>query len=157
MFLARALMVMALLFASFPAKADECDRIVANLIAQTPGLQLDKRMPAEGADIVYLKHPHAIAISVFCPVPPVASPSVSADWLEDPPPQTYFQLIGKLGSILTGVTAEAISAGATACQKRASAAKDEEGDLDVTGIRFRCQTFMHAGGGTAMIFARRTN
>ena len=46
-----------------PARADECDRIVENLIALTPGLQLDKRMLAEGVDIVYLKHPHANAIA----------------------------------------------------------------------------------------------
>jgi hypothetical protein len=39
---ARLLMVMAFLFAGFAVKADECDRIVENLIAQTPGLQLDK-------------------------------------------------------------------------------------------------------------------
>jgi hypothetical protein len=155
--MARVLMVMVLLFVGFPAKADECDRIVANLIAQTPGLQLDKRMPAEGADIVYLKHPDAIAISVFCPVPPVPLPALSADWLEDPPPPTYFQLIGKLGSILTGVPADAISAGAIECQKRALAAQDQEGDLEFSGIRFQCQAFTHAGGGTATIFARRTN
>ena len=53
--MARTLIVMVLLLAGFPAKADQCDHIVANLIAQTPGLQFDKRMPAEGAEIVYLK------------------------------------------------------------------------------------------------------
>ena len=50
-----------------PVRADECDRIVENLIAQTPGLQLDKRTLAEGVDIVYLKNPQAKALSVFCP------------------------------------------------------------------------------------------
>jgi hypothetical protein len=154
--MARLLMVMALLFAGFAVKADECDRIVENLIAQTPGLQLDKRMLAEGVDIVYLKHPHAKALSVFCPAPPMLSPALSADWLESLPPPSFFQLIGKLGSILTGVSADAISAGAIECQKRALGAKDEEGDAESSGIRFECQSFTRAGGGTAMIFARPT-
>ena len=156
MTMARLLIVMALLSVSFPVKADECDRIVENLIAQTPGLQLDKRMLAEGVDIVYLKHPQAKALSVFCPAPPMLAPALSADWLEGLPPPSYFELIGKLGSILTGVSADAISAGAIECQKRALAAKDEEGDLESSGIRFECQAFTRAGGGTATIFARPT-
>ena len=155
--MARVLMIMALLLVAFPAQADECDRIVENLIARTPDLQLDKRMLAEGVDIVYLKHPQAKALSVFCPAPPMLSPALSADWLEGLPPPSYFQLIGKLGSILTGVSADAISAGAIECQKRALAAKEEEGDLESSGIRFECQAFTRAGGGTALILARRTN
>jgi hypothetical protein len=139
-----------------PVRADECDRIVENLLAQTPGLQFDKRMLAEGVDIVYLKHPQANALSVFCAAPAMSSPALSADWLEDLPPPSYFQLIGRLGSILTGVSADAISTGAIECQKRASSAQDEAGDLEASGIRFQCQTFLRAGGGTAMIFAQPT-
>jgi hypothetical protein len=148
---------MVLLFAGFPAKADQCDRIVANLIAQTPGLQLDKRMSAEGADIVYLKHPQAIALSIFCPVPSAPSLTLSADWLEDPAPPAYFQLIGKLGSLLTGVSSDAISTGAIACEKRALAAKGEEGNFEASGIRFQCQAFAHAGGGTTLLLAPAVN
>ncbi len=96
--MARTLIVIVLLFAGFPAKADQCDHVVANLIAQTPGLQLDKRVPAEGADIVYLKHPQAIAISVFCPVPSVPSFALSADWLEDPAPPAIFSSSGNLAA-----------------------------------------------------------
>ena len=155
--MARTLIVMVLLFAGFPAKADQCDHIVANLIAQTPGLQLDKRMPAEGADIVYLKHPQAIAISIFCPVPSAPSLTLSADWLQDPAPPAYFQLIGKLGSILTGVSANAISAGAIECEKRALAAKGEEGNVESSGIRLQCQAFEHAGGGTTLLLAPAAN
>jgi len=155
--MARELMIMALLLVTFPAKADECDTIVENLIAQTPGLQLDKRVLAEGIDIVYLKHPQAKALSVFCPAPPMSPPALSSDWLQGLPPPSYFQLIGKLGSILTGVSADAISAGAIECQKRALAAKEEDGDLESNGIRFECQAFTRAGGGTALIISRRTN
>ena len=155
--MARTLIVMVLLFAGFPAKADQCDRIVANLIAQTPGLQLDKRMPAEGADIVYLKHPQAIALSIFCPGPSAPSLTLSADWLQDPAPPAYFQLIGKLGSILTGVSANAISEGVIECEKRALAAKGEEGSVDLSGIRFQCQAFAHAGGGTTLLLAPAAN
>ena len=152
-----ALTVVGFLCLTLPVRADECDRIVKSLIAQTPGLQLDKRTLAEGVDIVYLKHPQAKALSVFCPAPSKLSPALSADWMEDLPPPSYFQLIGRLGSILTGVSADAISAGATECQKRALGTKDEESDLESSGIRFECQVFTHAGGGTAMIFARRAN
>jgi len=155
--MARTLIVIVLLFAGFPAKADQCDRIVANLIAQTPGLQLDKRMIAEGADIVFLKHPQAIAISIFCPVPSAPSLTLSADWLQDPAPPAYFQLIGRLGSVLTGVSADAISTGALACEKRALAAKSEEGDVEASGIRFQCQAFPHAGGGTTLLLAPAAN
>ena len=97
--MARLLIVMALLSVFFPVKADECDRIVQNLITQTPGLQLDKRMLAEGVDNVYLKHPQGKALSVSCPAPPMLAPALSADWLEGLPPPSYFQLIGKLGLI----------------------------------------------------------
>ena len=155
--MARTLIVIVLLFAGFPAKADQCDHVVANLIAQTPGLQLDKRVPAEGADIVYLKHPEAIALSIFCPVPPAPSLTLSADWLEDPAPPAYFQLIGKLGSVLTGVSADAISTGAIACEKQALAAKGEEGTVESSGVRFQCQAFEHAGGGTTLLLAPAAN
>ena len=153
----RTLIVMVLLFAGVPAKADQCDHIVADLIAQTPGLQRDKRMPAEGADIVYLKHPQVIALSIFCPMPSAPSFTLSADWLQDPAPPAYFQLIGKLGSILTGVSANAISAGAIECEKRALAAKGEEGNVESSGIRLQCQAFEHAGGGTTLLLAPAEN
>ena len=152
---ARLLIVMALLSVCLPVEADECDRLVINLIAQTPGLQLDKRVLAEGVDIVYLKHPQAKALSVFCPAPPLMSPALSADWLEGSPPPSYFELIGKLGSILTGVSPEEIRAGAIECQKRALSAKDEESSLKSSGIKFDCQVFARAGGGTVTIFAPR--
>ena len=155
--MARILIVLVLLLAGFPAKADQCDRIVADLIAQTPGLQLDKRMPAEGADVVYLKHPQVIAISIFCPVPSAPSLTLSADWLQDPAPPAYFQLIGKLGSVLTGVSADAISSGAIACEKRALAAKGEEGNVEASGIKFQRQAFEHAGGGTTLLLAPAEN
>jgi hypothetical protein len=96
--MARILIVLMFFFTEFPAKADQCDHIVANLIAETPGLQLDKRVPAEGADIIYLKHPQAIALSIFCPGPSDPSLTLSADWLQDPAPPAYFQLIGKLAA-----------------------------------------------------------
>ncbi len=153
----RTLILMVLLFAGFPAKADQCDQVVANLIAQTPGLQLEKRLPAEGADIVYLKYPQAIAISVFCPVPSAPSLTLSADWLQDPAPPAYFQLIGKLGSILTGVPAKAISAGAIECERRALAANGEEGNVESSGVSLQCQAFVHAGGGTTLLLAPAVN
>ncbi len=87
--MARVLLTMALLLSAFPAKADECDSIVANLIAQTRGLQLDKRVLAEGVDIVYLKHPQAKALSVFCPAPPMMAPALSSDWLLACPTSRY--------------------------------------------------------------------
>ena len=114
-------------------------------------------MPAEEADIVYLKHPQVIALSIFCPVPSAPSFTLSADWLQDPAPPAYFQLIGKLGSILTGVSANAISAGAIECEKRALAAKGEEGNVESSGIRLQCQAFEHAGGGTTLLLAPAAN
>ena len=151
----RVLLTLAFVLASLPVRADKCDGIVANLIAQTPGLQRDKRVLAEGVDIVYLKHPQAKALSVFCPAPPMLQPALSSDWLQGLPPPSYFQLIGKLGSILTGVSAEAISEGAIECQKRALANKEgEDGAFDANGVRFECQAFVKAGGGTALILTR---
>ncbi len=154
--MARVPMIMALLLSAFPAKADECDSIVANLIAQTPGLQLDKRVLAEGVDIVYLKHPQAKALSLFCPAPPMLAPALSSDWLQGLPPPSYFQLIGRLGSIVTGIAADVISAGAIECQQRALANKEtEDGDLETNGIRIECQVFTRAGGGTALLLSPR--
>jgi len=150
--MARVLMVMALLLLALPAKADECDGIVEALIAR-----VDKRVLAEGVDIVYLKHPQAKALSVFCPAPSMSAATLSSDWLEGLPPPSYFRLIGKLGSILTGVSADAISAGAIECQKRALASKEEDGNLDSSGIRFQCQAFIRSGGGTALTLARSAN
>jgi hypothetical protein len=154
----RVVMIVVFLLLTFPVKADECDSIVANLIAQTPGLQLDKRVLAEGVDIVYLKHPQAKALSIFCPAPPMMSPALSSDWLQGLPPPSYFQLIGKLGGMLTGVSTDAISAGASECQKRALANKEgEDGVLEANGIRIECQVFTRAGGGTALILSRQGN
>ena len=127
------------------------------MVVVTPGLQLDKRVLAERVDIVYLKHPQAKALSVFCPAPPMMSPALSSDWLQGLPPPSYFQLIGKLGSMLTGASVDVISAGAIECQKRALANKEaEDGVLEANGIRIECQVFTRAGGGTALILSRRS-
>jgi hypothetical protein len=42
-------------------------------------------------------------------------------------------------------------------RKRALAAKGDEGNVEFGGIRFQCQAFEHAGGGTTLLLAHAAN
>jgi hypothetical protein len=59
-------------------------------------------------------------------------------------------LIGQLGSIMTGVSAEAVRAGAMECQRSALVAKYEMSEFTSRDVKFECAIFTHDSGGTAM-------
>jgi hypothetical protein len=137
------------------ARADECDALVGRLIAQVPELTLESRAKNAGAaDVVYLKHPQAKELSIFCPAPGVPWPALNVDWPDGLPPAGYFQLIGQMGGIMTETPADVIRTGAMKCQQQALAAKDEAADTETSGVSFECSAFTRDGGSTAITLIR---
>ena len=145
-----SLIVTACVSFALPIQANECDALVRNFLAHVPGLTFASKshMAAEfNFDIVYLKHPQATQMALSCgPL----QPSLNIDWRGGLPSAGYFRLIGELGSIMTGVSAEAVRVGAMECQKSALVAKYEMSEFTSKGVKFECAIFTHDGGGTAM-------
>ncbi len=138
------------------AQADECDALVAQLLAGVHGLTFISTSHMAGApnfDVTYLKHPQASQIALSCG-PRV--PSLDIDWRGGAPPAGYFDLIGLLGSIVTGVPVAAINSGAGECRRLASAAAYEMSGFELAGVRFECAIFTHEGGGLTMTIHRIT-
>jgi hypothetical protein len=106
---------------------------------------------APNYDVAYLKHPDASQIALFCG-PHV--PSLDIGWRGGVPPAGYFELIGLLGSIVTGVPVAAINSGAEQCRKLASATAYEMSGIELAGVRFECAIFTHEGGGMSMTVHR---
>jgi hypothetical protein len=134
-----------------PARAGPCDVLVAQLHTAVPELELTGTKHMAGApdfDVAFMKHPHASAIALTCGP---QQPSVSVDWRGSPPPTGYFELVGQLGSIVTGATPPVIRTGALECQKRAQAAAYEMSGYQLAGVRFECAIFTHEGGGLSMM------
>lgn len=80
--------------------------------------------------------------------------AANAESLSEAPPAGYFELIGLLGSIVTGVPVAAINSGATECQRQALAAAYEMSGFELAGVRFECAIFTHEGGGMTMSIHR---
>jgi len=137
-----------------PALASNCDTILAQLLAAVPGLAFTSTSHMAGApnfDVTYLKHPQASQIALSCG-PHV--PSLDIDWRGGAPPAGYFELVGLLGSIVTGVPVAAINSGAMECQRQALAAAYEMSGFELAGVRFECAIFTHEGGGMTMTIHR---
>ena len=97
--------------------------------------------------MAYLKHPQASEIALSCGP---RLPSLSIDWRGGRPPFGYFELIGLLGSIVTGVPVAAIRSGIEQCQRLASASAYEMSGFELAGVRFECAIFTHEGGGMSV-------
>src|SRR5690242_7605714 len=98
-------------------QAGDCDGIVPQLLAGVPDLESTSKSHLAGApnfDVAYMKHPQASEIALSCGP---RQPSLSIDWRGSSPPSGYFDLIGLLASIVTGVPVAAIRVGVEQCQK----------------------------------------
>jgi hypothetical protein len=145
-----SLIVTACVAFALPIQANECDALLSSLLANLPRLEFAGRSRMAGApdfDIVYLRHSQAHQVVLSCGP---RQPSLNIDWRGGLPSAGYFQLIGQLGSIMTGVSAGVVRAGAMECQKSALAAKYEMSEFTSNGVKFECAIFTHDGGGTAM-------
>ncbi len=133
-----------------PAAASDCDILVEHLLSGVPELKLTgtKRMAgAPDFDLALLKHPQASAIALNCGA---QLPSVNVDWRGSPPPPGYFELVGLLGGIVTGVAPGVVRAGALECDKRAREAAYEMSGYHLAGVKFECAIYTHEGGGVSM-------
>ena len=137
-----------------PALASDCDAVVAQLLAGVPGLTFTSTSHMAGApnfDVAYLKHSQASQVALSCGP---HAPSLDIDWRGGAPPAGYFDLVGLLGSIVTGVPVAAINSGATECRRQALAAAYEMSGFELAGVRFECAIFTHEGGGMTLTIHR---
>ena len=152
MFRLLMLTVTGLLGFSSLVQANECDALLSSLLAKLPRLEFGGRSRMAGApnfDIVYLRHSQASQVVLSCRP---RQPSLSIDWRGGPPPAGYFQLIGQLGSIMTGVPPDAVRTGASECQKLALASAYEMSEFELMSVRFECAIF--TSGGTTITISQ---
>lgn len=132
-----------LTIAQVAAHADECEALTAKVVANVRGATFDK---ISSSRLHYeLKHPASAGVTVHCRLPPSAPPfgaevpaAISVVAESAFPPASYFDLIGKAGSVLTGRPASAIRKNAMACHQRALAQTHKSAESTVDGIYYVC-------------------
>jgi len=136
---------------SAAALADECEAIVADLVARE-GAIAEQRTPAGQ---IPLKHPLASEVVVECPTAPGAPIDLYLNWDGAFPPRTFYEFAGRAGQIVTAAQAGVVKQGAMKCQRAALRSRNEMANTTVGGIAFECQAFTRDGGGTAITIYRK--
>ena len=134
--------IVSLCFATV-SNAGECEVLTAKIVASVRGAALDKiDIPGRHVE---LSHPDADGLTIHCRVPAdapsngaeiPAAISITAKSLI--PSAAYFDLVGKVGSALTGRSASLVRKTAVACHQQALTEKDRWADTTIDGIYYVC-------------------
>jgi hypothetical protein len=130
------------------ALAEECDALAAEIVDRE-GLAVDRRTTMR---VIFTKHPLVSEMSVGCTFRP---PDLFMSWDGAYPPTSFYDLLGRVGHIVTGGQAAQVRDGAARCQRAALKSKSELSDLTIAGISFECQAFARGGGGTSITLYRK--
>jgi hypothetical protein len=119
----------------------ECAALTAKIIAGVRGTTVDHKDTTFHFE---LKHPDAVAFTVHCRIPATnpgdreVPAAISISSHNSFPPASYFDLIGRAGSVLTGVPAKAIRKTAVLCHQQALADKDNYVQTKANGLTYVC-------------------
>jgi hypothetical protein len=102
------------------ATANDCDVLTARVLAGIRGASFERKS-SSGLHIDF-KHPGAWTLTVHCRVDDDLPEAVSVTWKDKFPPTTFFDLVGRAGSIVTGGRAEQIRQTAIRCHQQVLAA-----------------------------------
>ncbi|MFA5958452.1 hypothetical protein [Hyphomicrobium sp.] len=135
-----------------PARADDCDAVLAELAATVTGLDVGERITSTGnSDTVQLKHGAADDIKLTCAPPAAHQPNqIAVVWHSAFPPPSYFDLLAAAGAIVTTNSTTTIRKGALACQKHALTADIENSEFNLASVNFSCSVTTRNGGRTAI-------
>jgi hypothetical protein len=117
---------------SVPTHADECDTVAAKIVASERAT-ITRRDPL---NMLELQHPFVGVISLDCN--PRLHPDVNVAWSGPHPPASFFDVAGRLGSIVTGVSPDIVKEGALKCNQQALQPKDKLSELKFRGVVFLC-------------------
>ncbi len=135
-----------------PARADECDAVLAELAATITDLDVGERITSTGNfDTVQLKHRAADDIKLTCVPSAAHQPNqIAVVWHSAFPPPSYFDLLAAAGAIVATNSPTIIRRGALACQKQALTADIENSAFNLASVNFSCSVITRNGGRTAI-------
>jgi hypothetical protein len=120
-------------FAASPAHADRCDDLAAQLKGQIDGLGVGRT----AANLIYLSHPQAKAITLGC-----ASRNVSNQWFvksaSRKPSKAFLDLVASGAAIIFTLPKDDMLKGATRCIKRMGLFHGDDVSTRYRRLNMRC-------------------
>lgn len=133
---------MALLSIFLPANAQECAFILSKLSLNSQLIQIGK---AESKQIAEYGRAPNTTLSVSCFQ---GEPDIALTWDGPTPDDTFYNLVGTAGKLLTQRPASAVVKYSKQCRREALKDDSEIATIEREGLAIECQAFKRDGGGT---------
>ncbi|WP_338724662.1 hypothetical protein V9L16_12120 [Pseudomonas tolaasii] len=139
---------MALIAFSTSAFAEPCDDVLAALQQER---HLSQVKQTEGKQTTEYRDGPNIALSLSCAT---GAPNIAITWDGSTPDQTFFDLVGRTGSLVSKRAAADIVKASKQCRQQALKDDSEIATVEQKGLAIECQAFARDGGGTTItVFA----
>jgi hypothetical protein len=145
--------LIAQLFWSTTAHADDCDAIAAALAASEAGAVVTGREN----NYITINDRFAAEVSIACPTPEGFPIDLTVNWKGAFPPATFYAFAGRAGHIVVGAPEKEVSEGARRCAQAALRSKDETASLTFGLAYFECTAFSRDGGATDISIYRASD
>lgn len=107
-----------LCFPDEEARSDECEPVASRLTSSVPNLTFVRRDADQTGTSIAFKHAKGASVELTCSVG--ITPQIALEWSSNYPPSDFFDLAGKVGSILTAARPDGISSGVRRCYQAAA-------------------------------------
>ncbi|WP_249780627.1 hypothetical protein [Bradyrhizobium sp. dw_78] len=121
------------IFAASPARADRCDDIASQLKNQIDGLEVGKT----AANVTYLSHPQAKALSLGCAGRSYSSQLFAKAASRKPPP-AFLNLVASAAAIIFTLPKDDMLRGVTRCIKRMGLIHGDDVSTRYRRLDMRC-------------------
>jgi hypothetical protein len=144
------LAAMMILAVNYAARAEECDALIPIIVSMS-GATVQRKTELGH---YHLRHPLSTSLVVSC-LPWQSDISISAAYEGASPPDAYFELVSKIGAVLTGDSVALIRAGATRCHQLALRSTSELANVNTGNAAIECHSFTRDGGATLVSVFRK--
>lgn len=132
----------ALLMFSTAVLAESCETILAALKQERHLTQI--KQAVDGQNTEYRNGPN-ITLSVNCAL---GKPNVYVFWDGQNPDQQFYELVGRVGSLVSSRSAVDVVKFSKQCRQQAIKDSGEIATVEQRGVAIECQAFARDGGGT---------
>lgn len=138
-----------ILFAlSTNALAGPCDDVLAGLQGER---HLSQVRQTEGKQTTEYRDGPNIALSLSCAL---GTPNVAVTWDGSAPDQAFYDLVGRIGGLVSKRPAADVVKASKQCRQQALKDESEIATVEQKGLAIECQAFTRDGGGTTIsVFA----
>jgi hypothetical protein len=126
-------LVLLIVSAASPARADRCDDLANQLKNQIDGLTIGKT----AANLIYLSHPQARQITLGCAARNVSNQLFARSEVRKPPP-AFLSLVASAAAIIFTLPKDGMLKGATRCIKRMGLFRGDDVTIRYRRLDMRC-------------------